>query len=74
MLNDSTDNFDKYSTLESIRAADNADLFAWCEWNDSDGDWEGMEDETEILRAHVAYAMDLYPTIEAALEGEGYFS
>ena len=66
---------DKYATLAAIRAASNADLHAWCVWNDNgNGDWEGMEDETAILRANVAFAMDLYETLEAALEGEGYWS
>lgn len=64
---------DKYATLAAIRAASNADLHAWCVWNDRDGEWEGMEDELECLRAHVALAMDLYPTIEDALVGEGYW-
>jgi len=64
----------KYSTIESIRAASNAELLAWIEWNDSNADFDGMEDETEILRATVAHMVDLYPTIEAALDGEGYYS
>lgn len=62
----------KYSTLESIRAASNADLLAWIEWNDSNADFEGMENETELLRATVAHMMELYDSIESALDGEGY--
>ena len=61
----------KYSTIEAIREASDADLHRWLEWNDGDGDWEGYEDQTELLRATGAYLNALYNSIEDALEGEG---
>lgn len=67
-------NHTRFPTIEAIRAASNADLFAWIEWNDRNADFDGMEDETSILRATVAHMMGLYETIEDALRGEGYWS
>ncbi len=66
-------NHTRYPTLEAVRQASDAELFAFIEWNDSNADFEGMEDETAILRATVAHMLDMYETIEDALAGEGYW-
>lgn len=62
-----------YQTIEAIRAAAPIELQAWCERNDSNGDFDGMAESDPIaLRAIVAHMLDFYETIEDALAGEGY--
>lgn len=60
-------------TLARIRACADADLLAWLEWNDANGDWDELEGEHEALVANVAFMLEMYETLEDALTGEGYW-
>lgn len=59
-------NHTRFLTVESIKQARKADLRAWCEWNDRNGEFDGMR--VSELRAAVALMRELADDYWTALD------